>query len=37
MSNALKLAAALAFLGERWCLHPARYVRRQPTESVLGR
>ena len=25
-----KLAAALAFLGERWVLHPVNYVRRIP-------
>lgn len=30
-----KLAAALRFLGDRWCLHPSKYVPRQPNVPVL--
>jgi hypothetical protein len=32
-----KRAAALAYLGEKWILHPANKVQKCPARSVLSR
>jgi hypothetical protein len=32
-----KRAAALAYLGTKWCLHPRNRVPKQPTPLVLER